>query len=360
MKIALLGDASSIHIVKWVNSLSEVEGNVVFLLSSHNVSNLISKKVRVIKLGLPPKFSYLVSGFYINKILRNISPDIVNAHYATGYGLIASFITGYPTLLSVWGSDVYLFPNKSPFHKYFIQRNLKQSCAIASTSIAMKDLVEELVPDQNVYYTPFGVPECFFASQANRVSEQGSKVTIGTVKTLKPIYGIDLLIKAVAILFNDRGYRNIQVKIAGTGPELTILEQLAHDLGISELVDFLGYIGNEEVPELLGTFDIFVALSRSESFGVSVVEAGAAGLPSVVSSADGLKEVVINNVSGYVVDIDDYSSAANYLEKLILSSSLREDMGKKANEHIRCEYSESSVINNMMSVYKEVVEKYQG
>ena len=63
----------------------------------------------------------------VKKLLLAIKPDIVNAHYASGYGTTARLVNYHPYVLSVWGSDIYLFPKKSFIHHWLVNKNLLAS-----------------------------------------------------------------------------------------------------------------------------------------------------------------------------------------------------------------------------------------
>lgn len=79
------------------------------------------------------------------------------------------------------------------------------------------------------------------------------------------------------------------------------MKNLAQNLGLGNKIKFLGYINNVEVPLAINKMHIFVVPSISESFGVAAVEAMACEIPVIVSDAEGLKEVVINEKTGFVV-----------------------------------------------------------
>jgi ribosomal protein S18 acetylase RimI-like enzyme len=102
---------------------------------------------------------------------------------------------------------------------------------------------------------------------------------------------------------------------------------VAADLGVADLTQFLGLVPHADVPGLLGNFSLFVCLSHSESFGVSVLEAEASGIPVVVSDVGGLPEVVRDGVTGRVVPVRSPASAASAILSLIDDEDQRGRMG---------------------------------
>lgn len=364
MKIALLGPANVIHYQRWAHGLAG-SGHEVHVISQHPDISIAESSAFASKTWLPIQGVWGYAG-NIPKLLstlRRIKPDIINTHYASGYGLCASLITGYPHLLSVWGSDVYDFPEESWLKKRILLWNLARATAIASTSYAMQRRVLHLWPrSPAVYVTPFGV-DCTKFSPA---SEQlHTSLTIGIVKTLAPKYGIDLLIKAFSQLLALPSVktidttRRLNLLIVGDGPERESLTGIATELGIQNRVTFVGHIAHYEVPSWLRKIDIFVAPSRldSESFGVAAIEASACGLPVIVSDVGGLPEVVDDGLTGIVINKEDVYTLTLAMEKLVLHSELRHTLGQSGRRKVIENYEWGNCIKNMVNCYEKTIKQ---
>ena len=244
---------------------------------------------------------YLLNALPLRKWLRAHSPDLLHAHYASGYGSTAMLAGWRPTALSVWGSDVYDFPEENALKGWLIRRNLRFADALASTSQAMAEQVRRLWPGAGeIAVTPFGVDTVLFAPAPE--ARQG--VTIGTVKTLDHKYGIDTLLCAFATLRAQLPDRALKLLIVGDGPQRAALHDLAARLRLGDAVQWAGAVPHAG-PQWLNRVDIYVAAAPGQrEFGVAVVEAMACGVPVVVSDAGGLPEVVVHGVSGLVVPRD--------------------------------------------------------
>jgi len=112
----------------------------------------------------------------------------------------------------------------------------------------------------------------------------------------------------------------IKLLILGDGSKEWELMKLAVELGIAKDVIFQSTVPHGEVCKYHSMLSIYIALSRQESFGVSVLESMACGKPVVVSSAGGLPEVVSDGECGFGVTVEDPVSAADAIEKLIKGS----------------------------------------
>lgn len=365
MNLVLLSSAASIHTIRWANGLSEA-GVHVHLISQQPLLEPLHPGVKCYFFphrGVPGYFT-MVSG--VRKLLRQLQPDLVNAHYASGYGTTARLVNYRPWLLSVWGSDVYDFPYKSPLHRWVVTRNLRAADAVASTSHCMAAQTRSLVPELgDIAITPFGVDMPVFTEAAKvAIGTARQGLTIGTVKSLKPVYGIDTLIRAFALLRQSlqanapATAQLLRLRIVGGGPQQAELVQLAKTLGVSQVTDFVGEVPHTQVPHELAALDIYVALSRSESFGVAAIEAGAVCLPVVVSDAGGLPEVVLHDQTGLVVPKDDPAAAAAVLLRLVQDPALCQRLGAAGQQHVANNYAWPACVQTMIGVYERTIKNY--
>lgn len=365
MKIVLLAPASSIHTIRWANGLSQM-GVDVHIISQHSPSDKLSPDVKLHLLPNKGSLGYFLIAPAVKKLLKKIQPDIVNAHYASGYGTTARLVNYRPWLLSVWGSDVYDFPYKSPLHKYLVKKNLMAANKIASTSHCMAIQTKKIAPKvTDIAITPFGVDMNIFKEAKPESINDVKNIVIGTVKTMAPKYGVDTLIHAFKLLHNKLSIKSPSIanklflRLVGGGPQTDDLKKLANTLKISERVLFIGQVPHTQVPVELSKLDIYVALSRfdSESFGVAIIEAGAAYRPVVVSNVGGLPEVTIENKTGFIVPKEDPQAAADALEKLVLNTQSRVNMGVSAREHVEKNYSWDICIKTMLQTYQSILSK---
>ncbi len=366
MRIALLGPANSIHLQRWAAALV-ARGHAVSVVSQHRVERaLLPERADVCWLPRAGQLGYFTNAWALRRHLSSWRPDLLNVHYASGYGTTGALAGFHPTLLSVWGSDVYDFPYESAIKGWLVRTVLRRATAVASTSRAMAEQVRRLTPERRtVAVTPFGVDLARFSAKPSlpKPSLRGP-LTLGIVKALAPKYGVDLLLRAFAGLCADAevhaAHPACRLLIVGDGPQRGELVRLATQLGIGERAQFVGAVAHTDVPHWLHQLDIYAAPSRldSESFGVAVIEAGACGLPVVVSDVGGLPEVVVAGETGLVVPRGDVPALQAALKRLVLDAGLRKRLGAAGRAHVEREYEWGRCIDLMERCHAETVKAH--
>lgn len=360
MRIAVLAAAKSIHTIKWVKSL-ELRGHTVALYSLPDqkapAGVLGGVEVHYLKTG--GATGYWFDAGELKKLLQNFKPDVLNAHYASGYGTLARRCGVKPLLLSVWGSDVYDFPYQGRFNHHLLVKNLRSATAIASTSYAMAEQVKKVLCIQKkIYITPFGVDTEVFCPCGGSAD---GRLTVGIVKALEPKYGVEYLIKGFSMLKNrlikekKMPPLGIVLEIYGSGSLLPELKKLAAGLNIGGETFFHGAVPHSQVPGIISGFDIYCApsISDSESFGVAAVEAMACGVPVIVGDVDGFKEVVRDRVTGFIVTRRDCVTIANKLYELACNPELRREMGQAGRRHVIENYEWADCVSLMENALTE-------
>ena len=360
MNIAFLAPANSIHTVRWANALSERGCHITVITMHEPEKNSFHSEIRIEMLPFKAPFGYYLNGFAARKLIKRLKPDLLHSHYATGYGTLSRFVQFHPTLLSVWGSDVFEFPYQSDSKRKILIKNLKAADFIASTSLAMKQQTEKFhKPAEEIAITPFGIDLTVFRPEKDSNKDEDS-LTIGMIKTMEKHYGPQYLLEAISILLkkladeNSSFVNKINVLMVGRGSQIGELESLASNLGIRDAVTFTGEIAHAMVPEYLNKLDIYCAPSEMESFGVAVIEASACEIPVIVSNVGGLPEVVIDNETGYIVKPKSPEEIAEKLYVLVNDPELRKNLGESGRRFVKTNYDWENNVSTMMDIYKEI------
>lgn len=356
MKVLLIAAASSVHTMRWANAFVQ-RGAIVHLVSEHDPIPGFDQAVRLHRLPHVGGLGYVLNRTALRRIIREFHPDVMNAHYASGYGTLAVRDVNVPLVLNVWGSDVYEFPDAGPVQRWLLKRNLRRADAVVSTSEVMARRTAEVCPGLGpIAVVPFGVDVDRFSPMPR--AESGELV-LGTVKTLAPKYGIDTLLRAFKLVCDRQPSREMRLRIVGGGSQESELKRLAVQLGVEGATDFVGSVPHDAVPGELRKLDVYVALSRthSESFGVAIIEASACGVPVVVSNVGGLPEVVEDGVTGFIVAPEDPTAAANAIEQLLASKELRDRMGTAGRDRVERLYAWGACVDRQMAVLRSAIDR---
>ena len=369
MKLLLLADSNSSHTIKWVRALKNNNYEIrIFSLYKPDyelyqdlpdiaISSLdLQENLKFVDDYKFSKLIYLKAVLKIKRLINDFNPNILHAHYASSYGLLGALSRFHPFVLSVWGADIFDFPNISFLHKAILKYNLSKSDRVLSTSEIMKEEIKKYTK-KNIEVTPFGVnTERFFPRKVESLFSDND-IVIGTVKSLENKYGIEYLIKAFDLVRQRNPDYSLKLLIVGKGTKETQLKKLVKELGLESNTIFTGFINPTEVEKYQNMLDISVSVSidDSESFGVAVLEASACGKPVIVSNVGGLPEVVEDGKTGYVVEAKNYFTLAEVIEKLILNPELRSEIGNNGRERVINKYNWNDSIKQMISVYNSLL-----
>jgi D-inositol-3-phosphate glycosyltransferase len=210
---------------------------------------------------------------------------------------------------------------------------------IASTTDEADDLVRSYKADpEHVYMVPPGIDLATFQpldrTEARRKIGYGPGRLLLFVGRLERLKGVEIAIRALALL-RDRAHEDLRLIVLGEDSregdesEKERLKAVASLLGVRDRVDFLGSVAHHELPYFYAAADALVMPSYSESFGLVALEAQACGRPVVASGVSGLRSVVRDEVSGYLIDDHDPAIYAERIGRLLADPELAQQMGRR-------------------------------
>ena len=172
-------------------------------------------------------------------------------------------------------------------------------------------------------YLPSGTPVAM--SQGRQPQREHSPYRIGTLGGLVRRKGIDLLLKAVAESIVSGV--PVELWVGGDGPEEKALKDLAEDLGISGSIRWLGWI--DDRVSFYKAIDIFCLASRSEPFGLVLIEAMATGTPVIASKTDGATDILSDSSTGWLFPVDDHEALRDIIYLTFNDPANRVQVGQR-------------------------------
>ncbi len=136
---------------------------------------------------------------------------------------------------------------------------------------------------------------------------------------------------------------------------MSSLQNIAVEEGLQDDIIFAGE--RADIPAVLSSIDIFAMSSEQEGLPNALLEAMSAAKPSVVTTAGGMKEVVQDGVTGFIVPVGDSAALARAMKKLIIDKELSRSMGKAAREYIEKNFSIQATVRVWENLYRGLVQK---
>jgi D-inositol-3-phosphate glycosyltransferase len=239
---------------------------------------------------------------------------------------------------------------------------------IASTAAEGEELVRAYgAPADRVAIVPAGVDLSTFQPMdrelARRTIGYAGGPMVLFVGRLERLKGVEIAIRAMALL-NDREHRDLRMLIVGEDArqgddsEKERLKSIASTLGVRDRIDFIGSVAHHELPYFYSAADVCVMPSYSESFGLVGLEAQACGCPVVASDVPGLRSVIRDGVSGYLIDGADSAAYAERIGRLLSDPQAAEQMGRRGSL-LAQRFSWSRTADSLAELFEGVIETGQ-
>lgn len=297
--------------------------------------------------------------------------DVVLSQSAAGHGIIrkkkelnikvitishGTIIGEFQTFLKEMNlpSDFWKLVKNTGFvlNNFFIRQRdiiLHSNRVIAVSNAVKEALVEEtFIDDRRIEVIHNGIrPIDLLKGTENKCPVV---IYVGRVEKSK---GIQLLLQALSQISSE-----YYLKIIGTGPYLTKLQEQAEILKISGKVEFVGRVNHSAVLQHLAVSDIFVLPTlRVEGFPMTIVEAMFAHLPLLVSNMGGVADAVENEVNGFLVESNNADALKDALCTLINNAELRVEMGEKSYQKAVQQFTITTMVDGYEKVIQEVLKK---
>ncbi len=245
----------------------------------------------------------------LRRTVEEIAPDVLHAHYLVEHGLYGTAAGFRPYVVSAWGSDVLVEPQRSALNRALARFTLRRATlATANNRHMLREMVLKLgIERAYAQHIVLGVSRGFLEGAPASVNalppEQGrSPIVISTRSLDAPLYNIDVVLRAMARV--RQTLPDARLLVVGEGRLRPELEALAQRLGLGDGVTFTGFVSLEELRRLLAGAEVFVSVPSSDGTSVALLQAMGAGSFPVVSDLPSQEELVEQGVRGFRVPVD--------------------------------------------------------
>lgn len=308
----------------------------------------------------------------IKEIIKEYKPDIVHTHAskAGALGRKAAAKCGVPVIVHTFHGHV--------FHSYFgklktevfkqIEKNLakKSTGIIAISDIQKKELTEEhkICKKKKVKVINLGFDLAPFQEKRTSMRSivrselelKNDDVAIGIIGRLAPIKNHSFFLKSIEEVLTDTT-KSVKVFIVGDGDERQKIEEKVDQLNakFENRIKMTSWI--KDVGRFNSAMDIICLSSDNEGTPVSLIEAQAANIPIVTTDVGGVRDVVLDNKTGFIVSVGDQKRYTDCILNLVENEKKRTEMSQNGWKFVQDKFSYQTLVENMDDYYTELLEK---
>ena len=326
-------------------------------------ANIFYHEVRVPTYPLfdyPPYETALASTMV--DVIRNHNLDLLHVHYAIPHAAAAYMAKkilqeegrDIPVITTLHGTDITLV-GKDKTYAPVVAFSINQSDAITAVSDNLRQetfrtfriekdiqVIHNFVDVERFTRKPIDAFRKVIAPNGERIILHASNF-----RKVKRVQDVIKVFQAV----NQQ--KPSKLLLVGDGPERPGAEEMCREMGICEDVRFVGK--QQDMEEIMAVADLFLLPSEYESFGLAALEAMAAGAPVVASNAGGLPEIIEQGVCGFMADVGDVESMANYALDILLHDN-RLNQFKEAARAKAKQFDIHNIIPEYETLYKQVAD----
>jgi len=317
VRLCYFGDAISVHLQRWTEWFAR-RGHDVHLFSL-NAYDIPGVDVHVLPFAKRGAWEVPQKAAYVRRAVSDLRPDLVHAHFALGYGLWGVLSRHRPLVVSAWGSDVLVGPERSWLDRQVLRFVLRRATLTISVATHLRDrMVKYGLRADRAVVIPMGVDLDRYPPQPYRIRTRS--IGFVSTRTLEPIYDLETLIRAAAEIF--RRFPEARGQIVGGGSLKSSLERFATTQGLMGRLEFRGPLPSDTLMNSLAMAQVYVSTSKSDGASVSLLEAMSRGCFPIVTDIAANREWIENGKNGFVFPVGDAQALAERVSEAIGDETL--------------------------------------
>ncbi len=315
MKLLLLADGRSAHTMRYQKELKNQGIDVVLAsLEKGETVDILMQKSSVSK-----SLNYFFANREIKELARKFNPDIINPHFASGYGFTTAVSRVWkkiPVALHCLGSDILISPEKSIVHKRRVIYALEKADMIFADSNFLAEQIRKLHDTDQISVIPWGVEneilDMFEKRDLNRLKNKEMPRVL-VPRPHQKVYNNIFIIESLRELLDNR---KISMTFPEWGDDLEGFRQFVKNHCPNAIIEYYAFMPRHEFVEFLSGFDIYLSAALSDSSPASLIEAMGAGMFPVVGHIPGVREWMDEN-GGLLFNLEKRESLKQVFAKLL-------------------------------------------
>lgn len=301
-----------------------------------------------------PLFEYspytLALASKIIDVMEHYHLDIIHVHYviphaASAYLAKKALVAKIKIVTTLHGTDVHLL-GLDPSYKPIVEFSMENSDSLTAVSEFLKKETQEKFSITR----PITVIPNFVDPEKYKRTSRGKEKIICHISNFRPLKRVTDVVRIFGMIAKKV---NSKLYLIGEGPTKHPAQRLVEKLRLGEKVCFRGNV--RDVSQILGKSDLFLLPSQQESFGLAALEAMSSEVPVVATKVGGLPEVIRHGKDGYLAEVGDLETMAEYGLKILTDEGLAEKMGKKARMRVLEKFTTDKVVPRYVSLYRRTL-----
>jgi len=358
MRICLISMGTFTHIGPYLDYFKQAGHDVHFIAMSPSPE----RGVPTYNVGLGRKYSethgkwkYPISMLRARRLIKELKPDIVHAHYATSCGLAALVCGFHPTVVTAHGSDLTT-GIKSRIWRPLLKRVFEFADCVNTVSKDLEEMAVSLGIEPNKIETlTLGIDTGKFAFTDRPGLHSSRALRLVCTRRLEPVFDHPTIIGALARLKEKR--IEFRMTFVGDGSLLDTLKRRAGDVGLNGSVSFTDRVNNDDLPEILGQNDVYLSASLWDGTSLSLLEAMATGLFPIVSDIKANSALLKHNVDGLLHNVGDADDLAKCILWLYEHPQLAAGAARRNRQKVIESADRQKNLKRLESLFEKLIEK---
>lgn len=290
------------------------------------------------------------------RLVREAAIDVIHLHTLQHYHLyfvLLRWFGGPPYIVTLHRAEVLAYPERETTTRWIWRRTLVEAAAVVAVSGWLAERARGAFPQLSrveVIHNGIAMPsaECSESMSAMRKDLPTRYcVMIGACTAYK---GHETAIRAWALL--PARHVDVGLVVIGSGELEARYRSLAAELGLSARMTLAGHLPQAEAFALARHSQALLMPSRNEGFGLALLEAAARGVPVVCSDIEPFRELLEDEVTALLFQVDDAASLARAVQRVLDDPALRTRLSANAAAHVRARFPLSRMQGDYAGLYR--------
>lgn len=309
------------------------------------------------------KLWYVPLALRVRRLVHTIQPDILHAHQASPPGWLGAFSGYHPFMVTVWGSDLLIKPNRSRLYRILARWVMRSADYVTCVTQQLANIARYLGANPaTIEVAPWGInTQIFHPNPTNPElrAQLGLKngPIILNLRPIRPVYNPLDVARAIPPVLQEAP--DAQFIVRTYAPDAELLNQfraILYEAGVSEKVHYIGDLPNDEaIASLYRLVDVGISVPSSDGLPLSVLEALACGMPLVLSDLPSLREWIQEGQEGLFVPIGDAQAIADAIKRLCQDRYLHSQLRANGINLVRKRADREVLMGRMEEIYEQVV-----